>query len=115
MLVSDQASMNCGSKWCSVDEEFVPDSPLEGSGFELPVPCAVQDRPKATIAGFGCKPPSPDNPQLLSTDITEGGPKRTPSALSFRTSGRLAYAPMNVVAATTPLDIGWAIGAGPPR
>ena len=25
-------------KWCSVDEEFVPDSPLEGDGFELLVP-----------------------------------------------------------------------------
>jgi hypothetical protein len=25
-------------KWCSVDEEFVPDSPLEGTGFEPLVP-----------------------------------------------------------------------------
>jgi 3-methyl-2-oxobutanoate hydroxymethyltransferase len=25
-------------KWRSVDEEFVPDSPLEEAGFELPVP-----------------------------------------------------------------------------
>jgi hypothetical protein len=25
-------------KWCSVDEEFVPDSPLEQAGFEPLVP-----------------------------------------------------------------------------
>jgi hypothetical protein len=25
-------------KWCSVDEEFAPDSPLEGTGFEPSVP-----------------------------------------------------------------------------
>jgi hypothetical protein len=25
-------------KWCSVDEEFAPDSPLEEGGFELMVP-----------------------------------------------------------------------------
>jgi hypothetical protein len=97
--------------------KFAADSLPEGSGFELPVPCAVQDRPKATIAGFGCKPPSPDNPQLLSTDITEGGPKRTPSAVIPNQTDvwPVVHAPMNVVAATTPLDIGWAIGAGPPR
>jgi hypothetical protein len=34
------------------------DSPLEGDGFELPVPRAMQGRPKAIIAGFGCKPAS---------------------------------------------------------
>ena len=38
---------------------------------------AMQERPKAIIAGFGCQPPSPDYPRLLSADITEGGPKRS--------------------------------------
>jgi hypothetical protein len=37
---------------------FAEDSPLEGNGFELPVPRDMQGRPKAIIAGFGCKPPS---------------------------------------------------------
>src|SRR6516164_4124118 len=32
------------------------DSPLEGDGFELPVPRAIQSRLKAKIAGFGCMP-----------------------------------------------------------
>ena len=54
-----------------------PNSPLEGSGFELPVPRAMQERPKAMIAGFGCKPPLLDYLRLLSADITEGGPKRS--------------------------------------
>src|ERR1700757_4479397 len=31
---------------------------LEGGGFELPVPRAMQARLKAKIAGFGCMPPS---------------------------------------------------------
>ena len=30
------------------------DSPLEGDGFELPVPRAMQARLEAKIAGFGC-------------------------------------------------------------
>ena len=30
------------------------DSPLEGDGFELPVPRAMQARLKAKIAGFAC-------------------------------------------------------------
>jgi hypothetical protein len=34
------------------------DSPLEGDGFELPVPRAMQARLKAKIAGFGCMPSS---------------------------------------------------------
>ena len=55
---------------------FVDDSPLEGGGFELPVPRAMQERLKAIIAGFGCNPPSPDYLRLLSADITEGEPKR---------------------------------------
>jgi Transposase domain (DUF772) len=29
---------NCPRRWCSVDEEFVPDSPLERGGFEPSVP-----------------------------------------------------------------------------
>jgi len=57
---------------------FVDDSPLEGNGFELPVPRAMQGRPRAIIAGFGCKPPSLDYLRLPSVDITEGGPKRNP-------------------------------------
>jgi hypothetical protein len=32
---------------------FAKDSPLEGNGFELPVPRSMQARPKAIIAGFG--------------------------------------------------------------
>src|SRR6516164_3820849 len=55
-------------------DRFAPDSPLEGTGFELPVPRAVQERPNATIAGFSRLPPLPDKPRLLSADITEGGP-----------------------------------------
>jgi hypothetical protein len=31
-------------KWCSVDEEFVPDSPLEGEGFEPSVPLFARSR-----------------------------------------------------------------------
>jgi hypothetical protein len=31
---------------------------LEGDGFELPVPRAMQARLKAKIAGFGCMPSS---------------------------------------------------------
>ena len=38
--------------------EFATDSPLEGDGFELPVPRAMQARLKAKIAGFGCMPSS---------------------------------------------------------
>jgi hypothetical protein len=34
------------------------DSPLEGDGFELPVPRTMQARLKAKIAGFDCMPPS---------------------------------------------------------
>jgi hypothetical protein len=34
------------------------DSPLEGGGFELPVPRAMQAWLKTKIAGFGCMPPS---------------------------------------------------------
>jgi hypothetical protein len=37
----------------------------------------MQERPKAMIAGFGCKPPSLDYLWLLSADITEGEPKRS--------------------------------------
>ena len=49
---------------------------LERNGFELPVPRAMQRRPKAIIAGVGCKPPSLDYLRLPSVEITEGGPKR---------------------------------------
>ena len=35
-------------KWCSVDEEFVPDSPLEGDGFEIPVPREI-----GSVSRFG--------------------------------------------------------------
>jgi hypothetical protein len=34
------------------------DSPVEGDGFELPVPRSMQARLKAKIAGFGCMRPS---------------------------------------------------------
>ena len=39
-------------------ERISLDSPLEGGGFELPVPRAMQMRLKAKIAGFSCMPPS---------------------------------------------------------
>jgi hypothetical protein len=52
------------------------DSPLEGNGFELPVPRAMQQALRAIIAGFGCKPPSLDYLRLPSVDITESGPER---------------------------------------
>ena len=66
---------------------FVDDSPLEGGGFELPVPRAMQERLKAIIAGFGCNPPSPDYLRLLSADITEGGPKRSLGTGSLNARG----------------------------
>src|SRR3984893_18745771 len=37
---------------------------------------AMQGRPRAITAGFGCKPPSLDHLRLASGDITQGGPKR---------------------------------------
>jgi hypothetical protein len=40
----------------SAKTEFVADSPLEGDGFELPVPRAMQAPLQAKIAGFGCIP-----------------------------------------------------------
>ena len=56
--------------------EFAPDSSLEGSRFELPVPRATHGWPRAIIVGFGCKPTSLDYLRLPSVDITEGGTKR---------------------------------------
>jgi hypothetical protein len=62
----------------AADAAKFADSLLEGSGFELPVPRAMQEGLiKAIIAGFGCKPPLPDYLRLLSADITEAGPKRS--------------------------------------
>ena len=37
----------------------------------------MQERLEAIIAGFDCKPPSPDYLRLLSVDIIEGGPKQS--------------------------------------
>jgi hypothetical protein len=37
-LLREERDRYVPRKWCSVDEEFVPDSPLEGGGFELLVP-----------------------------------------------------------------------------
>ena len=51
-------------------------SPLEGTGFEPPVPRAMQGRPKAIIDGFGCMPPSLDYLRLPLVEISEGGPRR---------------------------------------
>src|SRR6516162_5225653 len=56
--------------------EFAADSPQEGGGFELPVPRAMQGRPKAIIDGFGCMPPSLDYLLLPLVEISEGGPRR---------------------------------------
>src|ERR1700746_3358235 len=57
-------------------------SPLEGNGFELPVPRAMQERLKAIIAGFGCKPPSLDylcccrrtSPKASQSEVSEPKP-----------------------------------------
>jgi hypothetical protein len=50
--------------------EFAPDSPLEGNGFELPVPRAMQARLKAIIAAFCFMPPPLDYLRLPSMDVT---------------------------------------------
>ena len=60
------------------------DSPLEGNGFELPVPRAMQGRAKPIIAGFGCMPPSLDDLRLQSADISERGPKRNLGTKPYR-------------------------------
>jgi hypothetical protein len=52
------------------------DSPLEGTGYELPVPRAMQRRPKAIIDGFRCMAPSLDYLRLPLVEISEGGPRR---------------------------------------
>jgi hypothetical protein len=44
--------------WTRRENRFATDSPLEGDGFELPVPRAMQARLEAKIAGFGCMSPS---------------------------------------------------------
>jgi hypothetical protein len=76
---SSMTKVSC-YRWLSDGKEvrFARDSLVEGNGFELPVPRAMQGRPRAIIAGFGCKPPSLDYLRLPSVDITEGGPKRNP-------------------------------------
>jgi hypothetical protein len=74
---ADELKFACPHRfWGSEEVRFAADSALEGSGFELLVPCAMQERRKAIIAGFGWKP-SLDYRRLLSTDITEDGPKRS--------------------------------------
>jgi hypothetical protein len=72
------------------DREFA-DSSVEGNGFELPVPRAMQERLKAIIAGFGCNPPSPDYLRLLSADITEGGPRRSLGTRSLTRAARRSF------------------------
>jgi hypothetical protein len=76
------------------DREFA-DSPLEGSGFELLVPRAMQERRRAIIAGFGWKPPSLDYRRLLSTDITRVGPSesRNRSLIARRTGNFRIHIP----------------------
>jgi len=59
-----------------IPQAFGADSLLEGTGFELPVPRAMQGRPKAIIDGFGCMPPSLDYLRLPLVEISEGGPRR---------------------------------------
>ena len=55
---------------------FAADSLLEGNGFELPVPRAMQGRPEAIIADFGCMPPSLDYLQLPKRNLgTEALPR----------------------------------------
>jgi hypothetical protein len=50
---------------------------LEGDGFELPVPRAMQARLKAKIAGFGCMPSS----DLALAEIKGAAPVRRPAAV----------------------------------
>ena len=59
-----------------IPQAFGADSLLEGTGFELPVPRAMQGRPKAIIDGFGCMPPSLDYLRLPLVEISEGGARR---------------------------------------
>jgi hypothetical protein len=63
-------------------------TPLEGTGCELPVPRAMQERLEAIIAGFGCKPPSPDYLRLLSADIAGGGPSKVSELKLYRARNR---------------------------
>jgi hypothetical protein len=49
-LAPDLQVEHAGGVWA----EFAADSSLEGDGFELPVPRAMQARLKAKIAGFAC-------------------------------------------------------------
>ena len=51
-----------------IPQAFGADSLLEGTGFELPVPRAMQGRPKAIIDGFGCMPPSLDSAAAVGGD-----------------------------------------------
>jgi len=67
------------------EAKFAPDSALEGNGFELPVPSAMQGRPKAIIAGFGCKPPSLDYLRLPSNPFPSSGESCKPSVPSKST------------------------------
>jgi hypothetical protein len=48
----------------------------------------MQERLEAIIAGFGCKPPSPDYLRLLSADITEGGPSKVSELKPYRARNR---------------------------
>jgi hypothetical protein len=52
--------------------------PLEGNGFELPVPRAMQERLKGIIAGFGCNPPSP----IICASCRRTSPKAGQSEVS---------------------------------
>ena len=78
-----------------VASEFARDSPLEGNGFELPVPRAMHGPPEAIIAGFGCMPPSLDYLQLPKRNLgTEASPRAErevrihfPPAVSLQTFG----------------------------
>ena len=49
---------------------------------------AMQERLKAIIAGFGCKPASPDYLRLLSADATEGGPSKVLELRPYRARNR---------------------------
>ena len=71
-----------------VASEFARDSPLQGTASELLVPRAMQERPKAIIAGFGWKPPLLDYRRRLSAEITESGSKRGSDPKPYRARNR---------------------------
>jgi hypothetical protein len=93
-------------KWCTVDAEFVPDSPLEEAGFELLVPlpsrtCAEPYKPALTLRKPEDETRKPGSPEELCRScaprfesfspyprVVGSCPGSIPCALVNRCSGR---------------------------